>query len=635
MAEEKTQFDAVRLYRTGPPTEGGPQIYPNESLGGGISSTEEYSFVVHHSGSLQGITVDYVSESNAPDLTYGTAVGGVQALDADTLVWIPPGGSSGVGVPIANGETKILYGRATGISDGRYVRVTRTSAPPLVGSLSVTMRRVWNNALSHADVPDSGSIVTYRCFTIKNEGPTNVTLVKIVLDNAYSDEEIRRSIAISPSEPPEDISILGEEHEPSTGGFDSAPIVKTISGSLAPGETASFWIERDVDSFVSVTHGSLPFGVILRWTDSDGKVIDKQIGGYFRVANDLDRYRLYHGQDALPDLTSFPAATSPTLPFDYPAGTLATSTKHYFILREMNDYGVETLVVDPWIFDLDGAGVEIAVSPTGPSFQSITPAASGIMNVKAVYDVEDDPADTFLIYLSNDGLGNPLGETPISVPMTGAGPWRLDYDSVTQADGAVIEVVVRTKRASDSGTSTNTAISTATASTTGPESPDPGCQWVQTETNVTRIWTHDASNYIDLVDGVGVFRITLGGSVVGGISKYRGVEANGSFIELPYSSQPTQSSFLEVDGGDGALGFGVDSDGLGVTYNRVAEISTTGDFRIHGLFVERPEYPVAQVDVLNIDADQTAVWFNYDLANMVMDILAAGTMRAKGYKENG
>ena len=137
-------------------------------------------------------------------------------------------------------------------------------------------------------------------------------------------------------------------------------------------------------------------------------------------------------------------------------------------------------------------------------------------------------ADTWLIYLTSDGSApDPDVDTPTEVAMVNIGGLaRLDWDSTAYAAGTTIKVIIRTRRTGEAD-STNTNILTATAAVDGDTEISPGACWgiERGGETITRVWTHDADNYIDLIQQTGAFRFVVGGSSPSTISLYD-VEAN-------------------------------------------------------------------------------------------------------------
>ena len=170
MAEIKTRADSLRMYHTGAAADGNAQTDPNLSLGNFRSSTRMTATVVAVTSPIANVTVDFVSAEN------GTGAGSLTATGVNDLKWTPPGGTQGVAVTIANGETKIL--EAGGSEPQKYIQVTRTSATALTGTATVTITNPLNNVAGFDDLSSaeaSAGDTEYRCLAIKNEATVSIT----------------------------------------------------------------------------------------------------------------------------------------------------------------------------------------------------------------------------------------------------------------------------------------------------------------------------------------------------------------------------------------------------------------------------------------------------------------------------
>jgi len=203
--------------------------------------------------------------------------------------------------------------------------------------------------------------------------------------------------------------------------------------------------------------------------------------GQYRIADDdLERYELYVGTDDSPDFDSAPLETFTTLPHDTPA--LDADHTYYFVLRKRNKWDLLSRNIAEWTFVVDADGAAEATVPSEPSSLDIalTPDVDGKVRVAAnYYYLEDsEEATQFLIYLTDDGSDpDPDVDTPTAVDMVKVdGIAKLDWLSDAFDDGKTIKIIVRTRRI-DAGPvnvdSTNTDISTTTASTSGPDKTEP------------------------------------------------------------------------------------------------------------------------------------------------------------------
>jgi len=200
--------------------------------------------------------------------------------------------------------------------------------------------------------------------------------------------------------------------------------------------------------------------------------------GLHRIANDaLDRYELFRGVDASPDLTAAAWETFSTLP--HVSAALDADATYHFVLRDRNKYGLSSQNIEETLLEIDAGGDLVATPPSAPDDVAIAANGSGAITLTASYQYLEDGTDAatqFLIFLTDDDTApDPDEDEPTVVTMTKAdGVAKLDWDSSGHGDAAVIRVVLRTRRI-DAGPanvdSTNTAEVTATTSTSGPAAP--------------------------------------------------------------------------------------------------------------------------------------------------------------------
>ncbi|MBL4701960.1 MAG: hypothetical protein JKX85_11950 [Phycisphaeraceae bacterium] len=113
--------------------------------------------------------MDYIAGAN------GLGDGTLTAASIDTLTWTPPGGTVGLAVTIANGETKVLEGGGVGGAI-TYIRVTRTSVTNLTGTATLLLAYVVNDVAGFDDTTSAEAAagdIEYRCLCLRNEHPTN------------------------------------------------------------------------------------------------------------------------------------------------------------------------------------------------------------------------------------------------------------------------------------------------------------------------------------------------------------------------------------------------------------------------------------------------------------------------------
>lgn len=207
--------------------------------------------------------------------------------------------------------------------------------------------------------------------------------------------------------------------------------------------------------------------------------IEASAHGTHRVANDaIVLYELYKGTDASPDFTAAPSETFASLPHE--TGVFAADHTYHLVLRKRNKFNLLSQNIIETIIEIDAGGDQVAARPSDPVCVTVAPAAGGKASVKAQYSNVsdgDDAADTWLIYLTNDG-GDPdpdIDEPDTEAMIFSGGVAILDWLSDAEADETIIKVLVRTRRI-DAGPvnidSLGTTIHTVTANTDGPDTID-------------------------------------------------------------------------------------------------------------------------------------------------------------------
>ena len=173
MADEKTGPDSLRIYHTGASSHAAAQADANASVGNYRASTLATILDIVETNPIANVTVAFASGNN------GEGNGSLTATDADTLAYTAPGGTQGAGVAIANGETKIVQ---DGTTASKYVRVTRTSADNLSGTVTLTYTIPVNNVMGFDDVSSAEATagdLEQRCLAFVNDHASDaVTAMK-------------------------------------------------------------------------------------------------------------------------------------------------------------------------------------------------------------------------------------------------------------------------------------------------------------------------------------------------------------------------------------------------------------------------------------------------------------------------
>ena len=198
---------------------------------------------------------------------------------------------------------------------------------------------------------------------------------------------------------------------------------------------------------------------------------------FFSVAdNSLEQYELYRGVDTDIDFEAAPWEAFTTLPHD--TATLGVDADYKFTLRKRNKYNLLSRNITAEQIIVDAGGQQEAVKPAAPEY-AVAAAAAGKVLITAEYNYPADgvnQADQWLIYLTSNGVDPVPGtDTPVIVTMAKSdGLAKLKYTSAVFSQGAVIKVIVRTRRSSVTADSQNTTVVSATATLLGPDEPDGG-----------------------------------------------------------------------------------------------------------------------------------------------------------------
>ena len=608
MPDEKTNADALRLYLTGALSVGAVQPFHSLSLGGQISQTE-LGLGFDLTNAIAGLRIDYVSYEN------GIGSGALAVISASEIAWTPPGGTQGAVVNIGHGEAKNIEGD----TPSKYVRVTRTSATALGGTATVSTKRCLGTAVVGRDATDA-ALTTYSGLIFHNESVNAITNLEVWIE---TDTETRLWIATEAvtSLAITDISIEGDETAPGgVSGWTQGTTSGTglSLGTLASGAAVGLWLRRIVPVDSDATPAQIQtIGYDFDWGG------DTYVGGatgFYRVSDDdLELYLLYQGVDTEPDLDAAPWESFATLPHE--SAALAVSHTYSFVLRRQNKYGLISQNIEAWSVEIDGAGDEVETPPSAPEETTLLPIVDGAVNVGAYYEAPpdgDNAADTWLIYLTSSGVDpDPDLDTPVEVAMVFPGTLaQLDYDSAEFADGTTIKVIVRTRRTGEAD-STNTNILTTTTSTDSDTEVLPASCWVieRDDETITRVWTHDSSNYIDLIQETGVFRFVIANAIVAGINSGGFFARAGGTSTTPYGSDIAQTELIEIIGG-GSLAFAGGAPG---SRYRMMEIDISGNLRVSSIAVEG-SYPFAEVNVDHISWDDPDLDFSGDLLKVIMRI---------------
>jgi hypothetical protein len=275
-------------------------------------------------------------------------------------------------------------------------------------------------------------------------------------------------------------TVASDEHDTnSVSGLTWSTGITAATGlnvdSLAAGSMVGIWLWLVV---VSGRSASPQMENLLKWRfETGGSAFESnKAGGFYRIATHaLERYELFRGENAEPDLMASPYETFTQLPHIADGGVSVTL---YLILRHRNKYNLNSQNSKSWQIKLDANGAVVPPNPQAPRSISIVPStdATGFVSAEYLYDVNDENAATdWLIYFTDNGVDpNPAQDTPTIISMQKAnGKALLRWTSPAADNNDTLKVLVRTRLVSgeEHYDSQNTDIYFCVASNQGPAAP--------------------------------------------------------------------------------------------------------------------------------------------------------------------
>jgi len=236
--------DSIRFYLTGADSDGGVQADPDMSLGKYRSATEELPLGFELFDPIAGLVVEAASG------VCGVGNGILTALGASSVAFTAPSGSQGAAVAIANGQTRIVPDDDT----DKFLRVRRNSDSTLVGTATVRLVSVLNNAIGQDNVhyqESNAGHISYRCLCVKNIGAYPISDLRIWVKSGTTGIAIGKE---APSAQPAgyftDKTGDGDELAPGGVSFYSpasrvdANVI--VIGSMYPGSIYGLWVRRTI-----------------------------------------------------------------------------------------------------------------------------------------------------------------------------------------------------------------------------------------------------------------------------------------------------------------------------------------------------------------------------------------------------
>jgi len=194
-----------------------------------------------------------------------------------------------------------------------------------------------------------------------------------------------------------------------------------------------------------------------RGRPADAVFLDFQeefIQNYRVEDSDFERYELWIGEDALPDLSGEPNAVSQTLPFNYSITPPVSGTKTvYAVLRQRDKYGIISANQKTTVFVIDSSGMAVLAPPSAPLEMQLLQGSIGYAVVFLKYNESGDanPADTFRIFATEGSAPDPDIDAPAAsasmVSFGGVAYYRAEIGPYTP--GATLYVIGVAERSGD------------------------------------------------------------------------------------------------------------------------------------------------------------------------------------------
>lgn len=194
----------------------------------------------------------------------------------------------------------------------------------------------------------------------------------------------------------------------------------TISG-ITTGLLRGYAVIATPGSYVIFGHPAFPIDVTAQSSGAYGVQMDATTwqSGSYRVANDIAGYNIYVGEDALPDFDSAPATFSATLPASVAITPPGVGTKTlYVVVREQDQYGLESQNQHPQLFRIDTAGELVRLPLTSPQGLQLSEMIGGYVRVLCVYPLlsdEEHPPSHWKVWA---GTSEPNTADPATLTLT-------------------------------------------------------------------------------------------------------------------------------------------------------------------------------------------------------------------------
>lgn len=213
----------------------------------------------------------------------------------------------------------------------------------------------------------------------------------------------------------------------SAGLTETRPIAIDPGSYALTGSTVDFETVRTLvaasGAYTLTGHPAFPVDAIMFGSGAYGvemEVITQQSGAY-RIANNIDGYNVYIGEDALPDLTT-PTTFSLTLPASVAITPPGVGTKMlYVVVRKQDQYGLESQNQFIKAFKIDTAGELVRLPLSSPQGLQLSEMTGGYVWVLCAYPAindEDDPPSHWKVWAGTTEPNTTLDAPVVSTSMT-------------------------------------------------------------------------------------------------------------------------------------------------------------------------------------------------------------------------
>jgi len=236
------------------------------------------------------------------------------------------------------------------------------------------------------------------------------------------------------------------------------------------------WLRLEIPA--GATYTTAQQNAITVQHEYDSTTYTDAINGYYRIADAAqDRYEVWVGEDAAPDLSAAADATG-ALTLSVAVANPSSGTKDINVTtRKRNDIGLLSQNSEYSTVTIDSGGNDVTKVLSTPTGLTLTAQPASEILIEATYNAGADvsPADTWNVYLTTTGVDPDITtDTPTQYTMSASGtPGDIDGSfpsggtgssfTLSEAVGPYnwgddVRVVVTAERSSDSEESAGTAV---------------------------------------------------------------------------------------------------------------------------------------------------------------------------------